>query len=72
MARARKGSRPIKPLNPANKGKLRKAAGKGKKGKKLTVAELNRLKRSPNPLTRKRATFALNARKWSNKPRKSR
>jgi hypothetical protein len=66
MAARRSGRKPIK-LNPANKGKLRKTAGKGKKGKKLTVAELNRLKRSPNPLTRKRATFALNARKWSKK-----
>jgi oligoendopeptidase F len=65
----RKGSRPIKPLNPANKGKLRKAAGLGKKGRKLTVAELNKMKRSPNPTTRKRANFALNARKWSKKKR---
>ena len=52
-------------LNSANKGKLRKKAGLGKKGRKLTVAELNRMKRSPNPLTRRRATFALNARSWS-------
>jgi hypothetical protein len=57
---------PIK-LKAANKGKLRKKAGLGKKGRKLTVAELNRMKRSPNPLTRKRATFALNARSWNKK-----
>jgi hypothetical protein len=69
MARARRGSRPIKPLNPANKGKLRKKAGLGKKGRKLTVAELNKMKRSPNPLTRKRATFALNAKSWGKKRR---
>jgi len=72
MARARKGSRPIKPLNPANKGKLRKAAGLGKKGRKLTVAELNRMKKSPNAKTRQRANFALNARKWNKGKRKAR
>lgn len=58
-------------INPANKGKLRKSAGLGKKGRKLTVAELNRMKKSSNPLTRRRATFALNARKWKKGGRKS-
>jgi hypothetical protein len=66
---ARRSSRRIKPLNPANKGKLRKKAGLGKKGRKLTVAELNRMKKSPNPLTRRRATFALNSRSWNKKRR---
>lgn len=63
---ARRGRKPIK-LNPANKGKLRKAAGLGKKGRKMTIAELNRLKKSPNPKTRARANFALNAKKWGKK-----
>lgn len=47
-------------IKPENKGKfnaLKKRTGK-------TTAEL---KHSKNPLTRKRATFAANARKWSKK-----
>ena len=62
MAKARK---PIR-INPANKGKLRKAAGT-KKGHKIPVEELQRLKKSKSAKTRKRATFALNARKWKKK-----
>ena len=50
-------------INPANKGKLRSAAG-AKKGQKIPVSELEKLKNSKNPTTRKRANFALNARKW--------
>ena len=46
-----------------NRGKLRKAAGT-KKGKKIPVKKLQQMKRSKNPKTRKRANFALNARKW--------
>jgi hypothetical protein len=34
------------------------------KGKKIPVTKLQQAKRSKNPLTRKQATFALNARKW--------
>lgn len=49
-----------------NAGKLRKATGT-KKGKKIPVSTLQRLKKSKNPTTRKRATFALNARKWKKK-----
>ena len=45
------------------KGALRKQTGT-KKGKKIPVSTLRRLKRSKNPTTRKRANFALNARKW--------
>ncbi len=50
-------------IKPQNRGKLRKTAGVAK-GKKIPVATLKRLKKSPNAATRKRATFALNARKW--------
>jgi hypothetical protein len=47
-------------IKPENKGKF--TATKKKTGK--TTAEL---KNSKNPLTRKRATFAANAKKWSKK-----
>jgi oligoendopeptidase F len=50
-------------IKPRNKGKLRKAA-KAKKGRKIPVKKLQQMKRSKSPKTRKRATFALNARKW--------
>jgi oligoendopeptidase F len=50
-------------IKPGNKGKLRKSA-KAKKGRKIPVSKLRAMKRSKNPKTRKRATFALNARKW--------
>jgi hypothetical protein len=61
-SRRRKGKSGIR-IKPANKGKLRKSA-KVKKGKKIPVSKLRAMKRSKNPKTRKRATFALNARKW--------
>lgn len=48
-------------INPANKGKLRRTAG-AKKGQKVSKERLRQLKRSRNPTTRKRATFALNVR----------
>jgi len=66
MARKRKSGIRIKK---SNKGKLRKSA-KTKKGKKIPVSKLRQLKKSKNPKTRKRATFALNARGWSKKKRK--
>lgn len=50
-------------IKKANRGKLRKAAGT-KKGKNIPVKKLQAMKRSKNPTTRKRATFALNARKF--------
>lgn len=50
-------------INPANAGKLRKTL-RAKRGKKLSVAALEKAKRSPNALTRKRANFALVARTW--------
>lgn len=61
MARRRKSGIRIKP---SRRGRLRKTAG-AKKGKKIPVSTLRRLKRSKNPKTRRRANFALNARKWN-------
>jgi oligoendopeptidase F len=58
-------------IKPANRGKLRKAA-KAKKGKKIPVSKLRKLKKSKNPKTRKRATFALNARRWRKGGKKKR
>lgn len=58
---ARKKSIKIKK---SNRGKLRKSSGT-KKGKTIPVSKLRKMKRSKNPKTRKRATFALNARKWN-------
>ena len=52
-------------IKPENKGKLHKTAGVGK-GEKIPVAKLKQLADSPNAKTRKRAQFALNARKWGN------
>jgi oligoendopeptidase F len=65
MARRARGRAPIK-IKKANQGKLRRSAGV-KKGQKIPVSTLRRMKRSPNPKTRRRATFALNARGWSKK-----
>lgn len=48
---------------PANRGKLRKALG-AKKGSNISASKLQKAKHSSNPTTRKRANFALNARKW--------
>lgn len=53
-------------INPANKGKLR-AALKTPKGAKIPMAKLEAAKNSPNPVTRKRANFAINARSFSHK-----
>jgi oligoendopeptidase F len=50
-------------IKKANRGKLRKAAGT-KKGQKIPVATLKKMKNSKDPKTRKRANFALAARKW--------
>jgi oligoendopeptidase F len=61
-SRSRKGGSGIH-IKPANRGKLRKTA-KVKKGRKIPVSKLRAMKKSKNPKTRKRATFALNARKW--------
>lgn len=69
MARRKKKSRIY--IKPENRGKLRKSTGT-KKGKKIPVSKLRKLKKSKNPTTRKRATFAMNARKWGRKKRKRR
>lgn len=53
-------------IKKSNRGKLRASAG-AKKGKKIPVAKLRKMKNSKNPKTRKRANFALNARKWRKK-----
>lgn len=50
-------------IKPSNQGKLRRST-KTKKGNKIPVSTLRKLKNSKNPKTRKRANFALNARKW--------
>lgn len=50
-------------IKKSRQGKLRKTAG-AKKGKKIPVSKLKALKKSKNPKTRKRANFALNARKF--------
>lgn len=60
MARKRSGIH----IKKANRGKLRKSAGV-KKGNKIPVSKLRQMKKSKNPVTRRRATFALNARKWN-------
>jgi oligoendopeptidase F len=51
-------------INPANKGKLHKTLHVPK-GEKIPVTKIEKAKRSPDPATRKRATFALNAKKWA-------
>lgn len=64
MAKKRRKKRSGIYIKPANRGKLRKSA-KAKKGKKIPVKKLRAMKNSKNPKTRKRATFALNARSWN-------
>lgn len=64
MAKKKK-RKPIR-IKKSNRGKLRKSA-KTKKGKKIPVSKLRKMKNSKNPKTRKRANFALNARKWRKK-----
>lgn len=68
MARKRRRRSGIR-IKKSNRGKLRKSAGT-RKGKKIPADKLRAMKRSKNPKTRKRATFALNARKWKKGGRK--
>ncbi len=68
MAKGRKKRKPIR-IKKSNRGKLRKSAGT-KKGRKIPVSTLRKMKNSKNPKTRRRATFALNARKWRKGGRK--
>lgn len=51
-------------IKPSHKGLLHKNLGVSQ-GKKLTVKEEESAKNSSDPAERKRATFALNARKWN-------
>lgn len=51
-------------IKKSNQGKTRKRHGV-KKGQKVPVAKLQKDAHSKNPTTRKRAQFALNARKWN-------
>lgn len=64
MAKKRR-RKPIR-IKKANQGKLRKSTGT-KKGQKIPAKKLQQLSKSKNPTTRKRAQFALNARKWNRK-----
>lgn len=50
-------------IKPENRGKLRSNTKKTKKGT-IKVSELQKRKKSKDPAVRRRATFALNARKW--------
>ena len=50
-------------IKKSHQGKLR-AGTKTKKGHKIPVSKLQAAKHSKDPAVRKRATFALNARKW--------
>lgn len=69
--RGRRGSQPIGGIKKSRQGKLRKTAG-AKRNQKVPISTLRSMKRSPNPTTRRRANFALNARYWSNRPRAGR
>jgi oligoendopeptidase F len=53
-------------IKKSRQGSLRKAT-KTKKGQKIPVSKLEQMKKSSNPNTRRKATFALNARKWSHR-----
>lgn len=51
-------------IKPSHKGLLHKNLGVPQ-DKKLTIAQMQSAARSESPAERKRAQFALNARKWS-------
>lgn len=53
-------------IKPSHKGLLHKSLGVPE-GKKIKLSSLVKAKHSSNPAVRKRATFAMNARKWSHK-----
>jgi len=50
-------------INPAHRGRLHRTAGVPE-GQKIPIYRLRQLAHSPDPATRRRAVFALNARKW--------
>jgi hypothetical protein len=68
MARGKTGTQHPKPISikKSNQGKLRSST-KTKKGQKIPIAKLQSLKKNGTPLQKKRANFALNARKWNSK-----
>jgi hypothetical protein len=66
MARRRKSGINIKK---SKQGSLRKATHT-KKGKTIPVSTLRRLKKSGSPAMRKKANFALNARKFKKRGRR--
>jgi hypothetical protein len=53
-------------LNPKNKGKLHEETGTPK-GQKIPLAKEEAALHSSDPAIRKRANFAINARKWNKK-----
>jgi hypothetical protein len=59
----RKKKKPGINIKAKNSGKLR-AHTKTKKGQKIPLKKLQSIKRNGTPLMKKRATFAINARKW--------
>lgn len=64
---------PMYPIPSYKKGGIhikKKNRGKLTATSKRTGKSFSELKNSKNPLTRKRATFAINARKWKHKGRK--
>jgi hypothetical protein len=50
-------------IKPSKQGSLRRAT-KTKKGKNIPASTLRRLKKSGSPAMKKKANFAINARKW--------
>lgn len=50
-------------IKPSHKGRLHKDLGV-KKGEKIPLKKLEAAKHSSSPAERKRANFAINARKW--------
>ena len=59
----KKKGRPIKPLNPKEKGSLHKALHVPE-GKKIPASALEKAKHSKSAAIRKKANFAINAKKW--------
>jgi len=69
MAMKSGGGKPTIKIKAANAGKLRAAAGV-KKGQKIPVAKLQVLAKSKSPVIRRRAQFAINAKKFSHARKK--
>lgn len=53
-------------IKPSHEGRLHEKLGVPK-GEKIPAAKIAAAKKSPDPATRKQATFAANARKWTHK-----